>query len=252
MQPYGDPATQSRNSGGTARRRRSGARQGPHRPDRAAQDRRSEERRPVEDARKKRWRPKAAFCRSTPSLPNTPRGAGGGGWYLVSRTPVITGQDMRNARPAPDPDHPGRWETSFTLSQDGARRFEKFTAGEHRQPARRRAGQPDPQRRDDPERDQRFGRINGLHRSRKRPISRWCCSTGALPAGIKYEQERTIGPSLGADSIREGIYRRHRRADRRHHRDAGLLQEGRHQRGAGAAAEHRYADGGALLTSARR
>ena len=30
--------------------------------------------------------------------------------------------------------------------------------------------------------------------------------TGALPAGIKYEQERTIGPSLGADSIREGIY----------------------------------------------
>jgi preprotein translocase subunit SecD len=30
--------------------------------------------------------------------------------------------------------------------------------------------------------------------------------TGALPAGIRYEQERTIGPSLGADSIREGIY----------------------------------------------
>ncbi len=36
--------------------------------------------------------------------------------------------------------------------------------------------------------------------------------TGALPAGIKYEQERTIGPSLGADSIREGIYAAHRRA----------------------------------------
>jgi preprotein translocase subunit SecD len=28
---------------------------------------------------------------------------------------------------------------------------------------------------------------------------------GALPASIKYEEERTVGPSLGADSIREGV-----------------------------------------------
>ncbi|MHB8753832.1 MAG: protein translocase subunit SecD, partial [Candidatus Acidiferrales bacterium] len=28
---------------------------------------------------------------------------------------------------------------------------------------------------------------------------------GALPASIKYLEERTIGPSLGADSIREGV-----------------------------------------------
>ena len=53
---------------------------------------------------------------------------GGGGWYLVSRLPVITGQDMRNATPGPDSDSPGRWECSFSLSQDGARRFEKFTS----------------------------------------------------------------------------------------------------------------------------
>ena len=28
---------------------------------------------------------------------------------------------------------------------------------------------------------------------------------GALPASIKYLEERTVGPSLGADSIREGV-----------------------------------------------
>ena len=55
-------------------------------------------------------------------------GNGSGAWYLVSRTPVITGQDMRNATPGPDSDSPGRWECSFSLSQDGARRFEKFTS----------------------------------------------------------------------------------------------------------------------------
>ena len=28
---------------------------------------------------------------------------------------------------------------------------------------------------------------------------------GALPASIKYLEERTVGPSLGADSIRHGV-----------------------------------------------
>ena len=29
--------------------------------------------------------------------------------------------------------------------------------------------------------------------------------SGALPAGIKYLEERTVGPSLGSDSIRAGV-----------------------------------------------
>jgi preprotein translocase subunit SecD len=29
--------------------------------------------------------------------------------------------------------------------------------------------------------------------------------SGALPAGIQYQEERTVGPSLGADSIRSGV-----------------------------------------------
>src|SRR6202011_3771311 len=30
-------------------------------------------------------------------------------------------------------------------------------------------------------------------------------NSGALPAGIKYLEERTVGPSLGTDSIRAGV-----------------------------------------------
>ena len=29
--------------------------------------------------------------------------------------------------------------------------------------------------------------------------------SGALPAAIEYQEERTVGPSLGADSIRSGV-----------------------------------------------
>src|SRR5205085_8458700 len=34
----------------------------------------------------------------------------GNEWFLVSRTPVVTGQDLRNARAARDDTNTGRWE----------------------------------------------------------------------------------------------------------------------------------------------
>jgi preprotein translocase subunit SecD len=132
-------------------------------------------------------------------------GNGSGAWYLVNRTAVITGQDMRNARPGTDSDSPGRWECSFTLSQDGARKFGAFTGANV---GNRLAVVLDNQissvatiqsRIDD------SGRINGLASEEEAADLALKLRTGALPAGIKYEQERTIGPSLGADSIREGI-----------------------------------------------
>ena len=48
---------------------------------------------------------------------------------LVSKIPVITGKDMRNARAAQG-DTARTWQTSFNLSPDGGRRFAKFT-GDH-------------------------------------------------------------------------------------------------------------------------
>ncbi len=132
-------------------------------------------------------------------------GNGSGGWYLVSRTPVITGQDMRNASPRSDSNSPGRWECAFSLGQDGARRFGAFTGANI---GNRLAVVLDNQitsvatiqsKIDD------SGVINGLASEQEAEDLALKLRTGALPAGIKYEQERTIGPSLGADSIKEGI-----------------------------------------------
>jgi len=133
-------------------------------------------------------------------------GVGGGGWYLISRTPVITGQDMRTARAGTDPDHPGRWETSFNLSTDGARRFERFTQANI---GNRLAVVLDTQIRSVATIESAIsdsGRINGLATQEEATDLALVLRTGALPAGIKYGQENVVGPSLGADSIRDGIW----------------------------------------------
>jgi preprotein translocase subunit SecD len=133
-------------------------------------------------------------------------GTGGAGWYLISRTPVITGQDMRTARAGTDPDHPGSWETSFNLSADGARRFERFTQANI---GNRLAVVLDTQIRSVATIQNAIndsGRINGLGNQEEASDLALVLRTGALPAGIKYGQERTVGPSLGADSVHDGIF----------------------------------------------
>jgi preprotein translocase subunit SecD len=55
-------------------------------------------------------------------------GSQGDEWYLVNKNPVITGREMRNARASQDTTLGARgWETEFTLSQDGGKRFGIFT-----------------------------------------------------------------------------------------------------------------------------
>ncbi len=82
---------------------------------------------------------------------------------------------MRNATPGPDSDSPGRWECSFSLSQDGARRFEKFTGANIGTRLAVVLDNQITQRRDDPERDQRSGpHQRPLVTNRKRRISPWC------------------------------------------------------------------------------
>jgi preprotein translocase subunit SecD len=134
---------------------------------------------------------------------NYPRGGGQGGeWYLCSRSPIVTGQDLRNARPARD--DVGKWEAGFTLSQDGGRRFEAFTGANIgkklgvvldqslRSVATINGAISD------------SGRITGLASEQEAGDLALVMRSGSLPAGIQYLEERTVGPSLGADSIRQG------------------------------------------------
>ena len=133
-------------------------------------------------------------------------GNGSGGWYLVNRTAVITGQDLRDAKARTDSTSPGRWEVAFNLSQDGGRKFGAFT-GAH--VGDQLAVVLDNQITSVATIESKIddsGVINHLGTQEEATDLALKLRTGALPAGIKYEQERTIGPSLGADSIREGIY----------------------------------------------
>jgi len=131
------------------------------------------------------------------------RGGEGVRWYLVSRTPVVTGRDLRNARSSQDEFR--KWETGFSLSPDGARRFERFTEANI---GNRLAVVLDNQIRSVATIQARIsdqGRITNVGTEQEASDLALVLRSGSLPAGIVYLEERSVGPSLGADSIREGI-----------------------------------------------
>ncbi|MGH9671303.1 MAG: protein translocase subunit SecD, partial [Terriglobales bacterium] len=49
------------------------------------------------------------------------------------------------------------------------------------------------------------GRITGTFTQQQTQDLSMILRSGALPASIRYLEERTVGPSLGADSIRQGV-----------------------------------------------
>ncbi|QOY88064.1 protein translocase subunit SecD [Paludibaculum fermentans] len=125
------------------------------------------------------------------------------GWYIVTRTPVITGRDLRDAKPAQD--EFGKWETSFVLAQDAKGRFGKFTESNVGQ---RLAIVLDSQIRSAPVIQSRIedsGRITGAGSQQDASDLALVLRAGSLPAGVIYLQEQTVGPSLGADSIQQGL-----------------------------------------------
>src|SRR5215475_11681531 len=141
---------------------------------------------------------------NTKLVKSKPRGTGAAEeWYLVGKTPVISGREMRNARPGQDEFR--KWETSFSLSPDGGKRFGRFTEANI---GNRLAVVLDNQIVSVATIQSKIedsGRITGLGSEEEAvDLSRYLRS-GSLPAGVKYMEENSVGPSLGADSIHEGI-----------------------------------------------
>jgi len=133
-----------------------------------------------------------------------PRGtAPGDEWYLLGRPAVLMGSEMRNAHPGQDEYR--KWETSFTLSPEGGRRFGMFT---EKNIGNKLAVVLDNQIVSVATIQSRIedsGRITGLGSEEEaEDLSRYLRS-GSLPASVTPVEERSVGPSLGADSIREGI-----------------------------------------------
>jgi preprotein translocase subunit SecD len=130
-------------------------------------------------------------------------GEGGQTWYLISRASAVTGRDLRTADPSRDEN--GQPSVTFNLTGEGGRRFAAFT-GAH--VGENLAVVLDNQVEEvavikEQIHDQ--GNIAGRFTEQQTKDLSMILRSGALPAGIKYLEERTVGPSLGADSIRAGV-----------------------------------------------
>ena len=144
--------------------------------------------------------------------PNAPAGVGNivvpsldeqGVYYTIAEAPVVTGEELTDARPSFDQN--GQPSVDFRFNPQGARRFGAYTSAN--------VGQPfaivlDNQVISAPViRDAittGSGQISGsmgVDESNRLAV---LLRAGALPAEMTFLEERTIGPELGQDSIDAG------------------------------------------------
>lgn len=127
-----------------------------------------------------------------------------GQYYLLKRIPIVAGSDFRDAQPSVDQNQ--RPDVSFTLTRNGGDHFYDYTSANI---GKSMAIVLDNTIREVATiqgaiRDQ--GQISGggFTAETAQNLS-LLLRTGALPASIHFLEEQTIGPSLGADSIRHGV-----------------------------------------------
>jgi preprotein translocase subunit SecD len=124
-------------------------------------------------------------------------------YWLVQKTPVVTGRDLRTAKQTID--EYNKPAVAFSLKQDGAVRFGNVTGTNV---GRQLAIILDNRVQSAPRIDSRItdeGRITGSFTQQEAGDLALKLRSGALPASLTYLEERTVGPSLGRDSIRAGV-----------------------------------------------
>ena len=124
-------------------------------------------------------------------------------YYLLRKAAAVTGRDLRNARPSIDQNN--RPAVSFTLNPEGGRKFGAVTSANI---GRQLAIELDGRVQSAPRIDGRIttdGHIFGSFTQEEVQNLSLILRTGALPADLTYLEERTIGPTLGEDSIRSGM-----------------------------------------------
>jgi SecD/SecF fusion protein len=131
--------------------------------------------------------------------------------FLVFRQAELTGESIIEADPMTgsqmDPNAIGKFEVSLTLNDDGARTFSRVTGANIK---KRLAIILDNKIYLAPEiqvkiRDGR-SRITGMNSMDEAKDLAIVLKAGALPAPVRIIEERTVGPSLGQDSINKGSY----------------------------------------------
>src|ERR1700722_8828987 len=133
-------------------------------------------------------------------------GATGGdqSWYLVSRVSAVRGKDLRDAQPSTDQN--GQPNVRFQLTGEGGQRFYNFTSAHVGDSLGVVLDNKVQEVANIKEAIRDTGEISGgsMTQQAAKDLS-MILRSGALPAGIKYLEERTVGPSLGTDSIRAGV-----------------------------------------------
>ena len=123
--------------------------------------------------------------------------------YVLQRNYIVGGQDFRSADPGTD--QTGRRNVRFTLTNAAGDKFYDYTSqnvgksmavvmgGQVREVANIQS----------PIRDS--GEITGSFTPEEVTVLSKMLRTGALPASLNYIEDRLVGPSLGSDSIHQGI-----------------------------------------------
>jgi preprotein translocase subunit SecD len=128
--------------------------------------------------------------------------------YLLERASVVEGTDFRDAQPSTDQN--GRPNLTFTLTTEAGDRFYKYTSAHSKDSASpgsmaivlgnrvKEVASIEGAIRD-------RGEIHGSFTKDEVDSLSLMLRTGALPASIDTLETTTVGPSLGAASIRQGV-----------------------------------------------
>jgi preprotein translocase subunit SecD len=125
-------------------------------------------------------------------------------WYIVNQVAAVTGRDLTGAQPSQDEN--GRPDIDFTLTRDGASAFAQVTGANIN---KRLAIVLDNRVISAPVIENQIrdrGMIHGSFTTQQASDLALVLRNGSLPASISTMQEEVVGPSLGADSIRHGVW----------------------------------------------
>jgi preprotein translocase subunit SecD len=126
--------------------------------------------------------------------------------YVVLKRTLLTGAELTRAEVQADPNSPGNWQVAIEFTATGARIFGDVT---EQNVGRRLAIILDGSLYSAPRINERIpgGRavITGQFSVDEARDLAIVLRAGALPAPVAILEERTVGPSLGADSIRQGM-----------------------------------------------
>ena len=126
-------------------------------------------------------------------------------WVVVEWPPVVDGSELRNASATQGRGGSSEYQIAFSFKPSGAEKFGAWTGANINQYMG--VVLNDEVKSIAFIKSQIFdqGEISGRFTKESAEDLALALRSGALPAPIEYLEERTVGPSLGADSIRSGV-----------------------------------------------